>query len=280
MKIIKAKNIGFCAGVNYTIKKTLELISNNDKVYCLGELVHNTDVINDLKSRGVIFVEKIEEVPDNSNVIFRAHGEPVVTYEKANGKNLNIIDLTCGKVAMVHKKVEKNSKNYFVIIVGKRNHPEIIATKSYAGDNSFVIENFDDIDECYKKYLESGIGGVYVCSQTTYSVSKFNMIVDKLSELISDMVVENTICKSTIDRQNEVNEIACLSDKVFVVGDKLSSNTKELFNNASKYCNDVSMLQNVSEIENFSDKYNVIGIVSGASTPKEIVDDICDKLLL
>ena len=138
MEIIVGKNSGFCNGVNYTVNKTKEVLMNNDNVYCLGEIVHNEEVVNELERLGMITVNDINEVPNNSKVILRAHGEPLSTYEIAKNKNLEVIDLTCGKIRIIHKDIEKHN-NSFIIIIAKHNHPETIGTKGHT-KYSFVLD--------------------------------------------------------------------------------------------------------------------------------------------
>ena len=129
--VIMAKNIGFCNGVKNSIDKTIELLNENKKIYVLGMLVHNENVINDLKNKGVIFVDDINEVPNNSHIVLRAHGVSNDIYEKCNEKELIVHDLTCPNVLNIHKKIrELNEKGYFIIICGHKNHPEVIGELS------------------------------------------------------------------------------------------------------------------------------------------------------
>ena len=167
MEIVNGKTAGFCAGVNYAVKMAEENIKN-EKIYCLGELVHNGQVINKLEKKGMITVDDIEKVPNNSKVIFRAHGEPEIIYKKAKEKGLEIIDLTCGRVKLIHDKVRKEKDKSFIIIVGKAKHPEVIGIKGFAGENSYIIENEDDILDAYMKYEKNKTGRVFVVSQTKF----------------------------------------------------------------------------------------------------------------
>ena len=158
MEIIIGKLAGFCPGVENTIKKAREILKSKDKVYCLGEIVHNKQVIEELEKQGMITVENLEEIPENSSVIFRAHGEPEYKYEEAQKRNLEIYDLTCGKVIAIHKKVQKEKEDSFIIILGKKNHPEVLGTKGFAGENSYVVETEDDILDAYMDFEKTEIG--------------------------------------------------------------------------------------------------------------------------
>ena len=156
MEIIVGKTAGFCFGVRNAVmkaKKTLE----NEKVSCLGELVHNHEVTKDLEKNGLKFIDKIEEA--NTPVIIRSHGESKETYEKAKKKNIKLIDLTCPKVLKIHEIAkEYSNKDYYIFLIGKNTHPETIATKSYCGNQYTIIEGIEDIEKALKKFKKSRIG--------------------------------------------------------------------------------------------------------------------------
>ena len=126
MEVIVGKLAGFCPGVESTIKRAEKILEEKDTIYCLGEIVHNKQVIENLENQGMITVENLEEIPDNSVVIFRAHGEPEYKYEMAKQKNLELHDLTCGNVIAIHKKVQKEKEDSFIIILGKKKHPDFL----------------------------------------------------------------------------------------------------------------------------------------------------------
>ena len=277
MKIIQGKLCGFCAGVDYTIKEAKKSLKENKTVYCLGEIVHNEKVIESLENEGMITVQNIEEVPNGSKLIFRAHGEAKEVYETAKRKNIDVIDLTCGKVRAIHINVEREKENSFIIIIGKKSHPEIIGTKGFAGDNSSVIENEEDIKISYEEYKKTNLKKVYIVAQTTFSSLKFNGLVEKIKEVFdnAEIIVKNTICDATENRQKEVEEISKKVDKMLIIGGKHSSNTKELANIAEKNCKNVYLIQDKDDLKSlkFND-YDTIGIMSGASTPREVVEEI------
>lgn len=282
MEIIVGKTSGFCFGVENAVTCAEKcLIDNKEKVYCLGEIIHNEQVIESLEKMGMITVNNICEIPDGQNVIFRAHGESKNVYALANSKNLNILDFTCPKVRAIHIKVEKEKQNSFIIIIGKRNHPEIIGTKAFAGTNSFVIENEDDILDCYIEYEKTNLGRVYIVSQTTFSSLKFDKLVEEiqLNFCEADVFVDKTICDSTENRQKEAKELCKISNKMIIIGGKHSSNTKELARIAEENCKNVYLIQTVEDLKNMhffeSDK---IGIMAGASTPKQNIENVVNYL--
>lgn len=277
MEIIVGKYSGFCAGVKYTIDKAIEILNVNDKVYSLGEIVHNEEVVKELEKLGMITVDSIEEIPDNSKVIFRAHGESLKVYEKAKKKNLEIFDLTCGKIKIIHNQI-KDILDKFIIVIGKKDHPEIIGTIGFA-NNAYVISDISDIDECYKYYLKQDKKGVYIISQTTYSSIQFDEIVNIIKDKFNtNVTVNKSICNATEKRQEEVIKLSQKVDYMLIIGGKNSSNTKELYNLAIKYCKNVFLYQTYKDINIKFNKNSIIGIMAGASTPNSAVADIIKYL--
>ncbi|MBQ7105775.1 MAG: 4-hydroxy-3-methylbut-2-enyl diphosphate reductase [Bacilli bacterium] len=282
MKIECGKLCGFCSGVNYTINKALEVLSNEDDIYCLGQIVHNERVIKSLEEKGMVTVNNIDDVPDNSKLIIRAHGEVKDVFFAAKKRNIEIIDLTCGKIKVILKKIEKEMDKSFIIIIGKKNHPETIGTLSYAGDNSSVVEDEDDILITNEKLKKSRLSRVYIVSQTTFSSRKFDELITKIKNVFDcniDIVVDKTICDVTEKRQKEVFELSSRVDKMIIIGGKNSSNTKELAKISKNNCDQSFLVQTKEDLKNivFSSEDNV-GIMAGASTPREIIDEVIDYL--
>lgn len=286
MDITIGKTSGFCMGVNLAIEKAKKMLNENNKkdlIYCLGEIVHNKQVVKSLEDKNMITVNNIEEIPDNSFVIFRAHGEAESVYERAKEKKLKIIDATCGKVKVIHHKVVKEKENgAFILIIGKKSHPEIIGTKGFSGKNSYVIESCDDILDAYIKFEESEINDVYVCSQTTFSNTEFEKIVKEIEDNFyeANIKIDNTICDATNLRQVETLKLSKEFHKMIIIGGKNSSNTKELANIAKENCKDVYLVETSDDLNNYNNisKEDKIAIMAGASTPKESIDDIVNYL--
>lgn len=280
MEIIVGKYAGFCPGVANTVKRAEEELEKG-KIYCLGEIVHNGQVIHSLEEKGMITVENLEEVPNGSRVIFRAHGESKTVYERAEKKGLEVVDLTCGKVKSIHIKVEKYSKNAFIIIVGKKGHPEVIGTKSFAGDNSFVVEDEDDILDAYMEYEKTNLGLVYVVAQTTCSSKKFDILAEEIKKNFyeADCIIDKTVCMATEQRQGETKELAKIVNKMVIIGGKHSSNTKELAKLAEENCEKVYLVETVEELKDAKFLENdKVGIMAGASTPQKSIDEIVNFL--
>lgn len=281
MEIVVGKMAGFCPGVEGAVRKARTALETRNRVYCLGEIVHNKQVVNSLVKEGMITVENLEEVPDGNTVLIRAHGEPESTYKKAKSKNLEIIDATCGKVLSIHKKVEKEKNESFIIVLGKKNHPEVIGTKGFAGENSFVIETEDDILDAYMKYEITNLGRVYVVGQTTISSSYFDVLAKEIEKEFceAEVCIDKTICNATEIRQKETSEMAKKFNTMIIIGGKNSSNTKELAKIADANCQKVFLIETVEEIKDLDfSGIESIGIMAGASTPKESINEIKEYL--
>lgn len=278
MNVIIGKTSGFCNGVSYTVKTAEEAIKN-EKIYCLGEIVHNERVINDLEKNGMITIKNIDEAPNNSKVIIRAHGELKETYDKAFQKNIDILDLTCGKIKAIRVKISKRIDDHFIVIIGKKEHPESLGVLSFSGNNSLIIEDFEDIDKNIEIINGSSMNKIYIVSQTTFNADKYDKLVDYLKKITEkDIIIDKTICDATSKRQNETKELSKKVNTMIIVGGKKSSNTKELELIAKEYCSNVLLVQNKDDINIENIIGENVGIMAGASTPNVIVDEIVDKL--
>lgn len=278
MNVIIGKTSGFCNGVSYTVKTAEEAIKN-EKIYCLGEIVHNERVINDLEKNGMITIKNIDEAPNNSKVIIRAHGELKETYDKALQKNIDILDLTCGKIKAIRVKISKRVDDHFIVIIGKKEHPESLGVLSFSGNNSLIIEDYEDVDKNIEIINGSSVNKIYIVSQTTFNADKYDKLVDYLKSLTEkDIIIDKTICDATSKRQNETKELSKKVDTMIIVGGRKSSNTKELELIAKEYCSNVLLVQNKDDIKIENIIGENIGIMAGASTPNVVVDEIVDKL--
>ncbi len=279
MEIIVGNYSGFCNGVSYTINTANKLLNEHDAIYSLGELVHNKIVMDNLKNKGLIVKENIDEIPNQAKVIIRAHGEKVETYRQAKEKDMEIYDLTCGRVKVIHNKILNKKDDCFIIVIGKKVHPETIAHATYS-DNSFVIEDNSDINDAYNAFKLSNLNKVYIVVQTTFNKDKFDLLCEEIKKVFNtEIIIDNTICNATALRQEEARKLAKTVDKMIVIGDKNSSNTKELANVSKEYCNTVYLIETVKELN--KDMFNnddVIGVMAGASTPNEVIDETVEFL--
>ncbi len=273
MEIIIGKNSGFCFGVKRAVDGVENTLKEHSNVKCLGSIVHNEVVIGDLEKKGVKFIKSMDEVRAGDTLIFRAHGVEEKLYKEAKEKNVEIIDYTCPKVALIHEQIkEAESNGYHVIIVGKKSHPEVLGSKGWAR-NADVIEEIADIDSL------ANYDKVFCIAQTTYSLSKFLEIEKELKEKYKDMVCVNSICPSTKIRQQECEELSKKVDFMIIVGGSESSNTKKLYEIAVKNNrNSILVGDECDKKIEESKKYGIIGIMSGASTPSITVEKIVEKI--
>ena len=277
MEIILGKTSGFCHGVRNAVdnaKKEIE--QSKENVYCLGELVHNKHVTNSLKEKGLIFIENIEEA--KGKTIIRAHGVTKETYKKAQKLGIELKDLTCPKVLKIHDIAEEYSKNgYYIFLVGEANHPEIIGTFSFCGENSTIIEKISDLEQSIEKLKDKQFKKVLLIAQTTFNLRKFEEITEKLKEELKDIELKimNTICLATELRQKETEELSQKVDLMLIIGGRKSSNTNKLYEISSKNCKNVIFAENIDDIDlNFVRQFEKIGVMAGASTPRQSIDDI------
>ena len=283
MEIQVGKTSGFCYGVKNAVDKTNDILEKekNKTIYCLGELVHNKTIINELKEKGLKFIDNIEQA--DSMTIIRAHGIAKEVYEKAKKKNIDLIDLTCPSVLKIHKIAQEYaSKDYYIFLVGKKEHPEIIGTYSFCGKNSYIISGIEDVGNAIENLENSKLNKVLIIVQTTYSTKVFNEIVEEIKERIAkDILIEvkNTICRATELRQEETKELSKKVDLMIIVGGKNSSNTNKLYDLAQKNCKNAIFVESKEDLDKEKVlQFDKIGIMAGASTPQKNVDEIIEIL--
>lgn len=281
MEIILGKTSGFCYGVKNAVEKTNNVIEKNKTIYCLGELVHNKTIINKLKEKGLKFIDDIEQA--NGTTIIRAHGIEKNIYEKAKKMKVKLIDLTCPSVLKIHEIAEKYAlENYYIFLIGKKEHPEIIGTYSFCGKNSSVISGIEEVEDSIGNLKKSKLNKLLIIVQTTYSTKVFDEIVKEIKEKTPKNIlikVKNTICRATELRQEETKQLSKEVDLMIIIGGKNSSNTNKLYEIAQKNCKNAIFIENKEEIDKEKVlKYNKIGIMAGASTPQESVDEVIKML--
>lgn len=276
MQIIIGKTAGFCFGVKNAVDNTIEELNTGKKVYCLGELVHNKQVTEELISKGVIFINDIEE--SKNMAIIRAHGVPKSVYEKAEELGIELKDLTCPKVLAIHKlAIKYSSENYYIFLVGQKTHPETIGTASFCGERSSIIEGLEDIEIVVKEFKKTNLEKAVILAQTTISLEKFNQIAEELKKHIKDIEIKNTICASTKQRQEETEEISKKVECMIIVGGKHSSNSNKLYELAKKNCKNVFFVETKEDLDlEKIKKFESLGIMAGASTPQKSVSEIVD----
>ena len=304
MQTIKvAKNSGFCFGVKKAIEIAEEVASRSDgqPTYVLGQLVHNERVIDDLEKKGIVFIDNINDIPQNAITVLRAHGEPGTTYhvlsEKSITKGKNLNDATCPLVTLVHNvAIKLKNAGYEVIIFGKHDHPESIGTSYHLkGKDTFIVENAEDSDLVVDYIAKTNYEKYAIISQTTMSVygyktlindinsklenGKFGEIPLSLKELTQKFGYVDTICNPTKQRQSGTEELAKESDIMIVIGGLNSSNSKELYAKCMEIGVESYFIQSSGQLnkEWFFGKEK-IGITAGASTPDYLINEVEERI--
>ena len=282
---ILGKSAGFCAGVKYAVESAEKAVQEFDKLYCLGELVHNQEVIKELENRGLKIVEDLSEV--DGTTIIRAHGAEKEIYEMAKRKNIQLLDCTCKKVLLIHDLVKEYANNgYYIIVVGKTKHPEVVSTISFCGESKGIIEKIEDVEKVINDVEKQNKDKVLVVAQTTINEAKFEEIAEKIREEIKQKIgtkieleIRNTICNATSIRQKETKDLSNNVDLMIIIGGKNSSNTNRLYEIANKYCKNAIMVATYKEIDrSYTNQFDKIGIMAGASTPKKSIQEVIDYL--
>ena len=282
LKILLSAPRGFCAGVERAIEIVEKSIQKyGAPVYVRHEIVHNKFVVDDLKSKGAVFVEELEEIKDKTRpVIFSAHGVPKKIPEDAKNYNMTYVDATCPLVSKVHREAENlNKAGYHLVLIGHQNHPEVIGTMGQLPEGSIdLIQN----EEEAKKYKPKNDKKISYVTQTTLSIDDTKDIIKILKDRFPEIKepAKEDICYATTNRQMAVKNIAKKCDLFFVIGSRNSSNSVRLVEVAKKSgCSNSQLIHSESEIPyNLIENSNTIGISSGASAPEILVDNFIKEL--
>ena len=277
MEVIRAKTAGFCFGVKRavdTVYEQLEKASESTTIYTYGPIIHNEEVVKDMKQKGIIVLQSEAELDalTEGTVIIRSHGVEKAIYDKLNAKGIKIVDATCPFVKKIHNIVQKESTNgNYIIIVGNPQHPEVEGIRGWAGIKAVVVQTKEDIDKLIIPENEK----VCVVSQTTFNYNKFKELVEIILKKSYDVSVLNTICNATKERQTEAQRIAEDVDAMIVIGDKHSSNTQKLFEICKNACKDTYYIQTLDDLDmNQLGSVETVGITAGASTPNNIIEEV------
>ncbi len=274
-KVILAKPRGFCAGVEMAIE-TVEraLDKHGAPLYVFHEIVHNQHVVNDFKQRGVVFVNSVDQVPAKSNVIFSAHGVSPAIWQQAKEKQLQwVIDATCPLVDKVHREVRKFvAQGYWIILVGHRDHDEIVGTSGEAPSRTLVVENVVEV----KSVVVPDAEKVVVLTQTTLSVDDTREIIEVLQQRFPHMITpaKEDICYATQNRQDAVKRLAGQVQLVLVIGSKNSENSNQLVKVARSLGKPAYLIDDQRGINSeWLNGISRVGISSGASVPDQLVQE-------
>ncbi|MBU8902302.1 MAG: 4-hydroxy-3-methylbut-2-enyl diphosphate reductase [Victivallales bacterium] len=277
-KIILASPRGFCAGVTRALQSVEQVLAEYPPpVYIYHDIVHNTFVIDGLKKRGVIFVDSLDAVPDGQVIIFSAHGVSPTVESDARAKNLKIIDATCPLVKKIHDKVKNYLKQEkLIILIGHKNHPEIVGTLGQSKGRALVVESLDDVKKLPD--LMPGQSAAYL-TQTTLSHNDISPIIESLNEKYPELEGNGDICYATTHRQEAVMELAKKCKLIIVIGSKKSSNSNRLCETA-EHCGVKAILIDSPEDIDIKElpKRGTIGLTAGASAPECLIQDTIEFL--
>ena len=283
MQVTLANPRGFCAGVDRAIDivdRALEILGA--PIYVKHEVVHNKFVVDELRNKGAIFVEELDEIPDDSTVIFSAHGVSQAVRKEANERSLKVFDATCPLVTKVHMEVTRFSKaGHECILIGHVGHPEVEGTmgqfdSSYGG-KMYLVEDVNDVNNL----VINNPDHLSYVTQTTLSMDDTASVIDALRSRFPNIQgpKKNDICYATQNRQDAVKKLAAESDLVLVVGSPNSSNSNRLKEVAERMGIDAYLIDNESEInKDWLKGKNKIGLTAGASAPAELVENVIEKL--
>ena len=281
MRVIKAKTAGFCFGVKRAVDQVYELAGKKEgAVYTYGPIIHNEEVVNDLEKKGVQVLHTKEELAalEKGTVVIRSHGVAEEIYDLIQEKGLKLVDATCPFVKKIHRIAKREGENgREIVIIGNATHPEVEGIKGWCVSKVTVIGN----EEEAQKYETNSDKGICIVSQTTFNYKKFNKLVEILSKKRYDILVLNTICNATEERQQEARKIAAEVDAMVVIGGKHSSNTQKLFEICKEECKNTYYIQTLEDLDVQSmQSMSCVGITAGASTPNNIIEEVhkeCQK---
>ncbi|QUI23099.1 4-hydroxy-3-methylbut-2-enyl diphosphate reductase [Vallitalea pronyensis] len=273
MQIIVAKSAGFCFGVDKAVKTVYDHISDQP-LYTYGPIIHNPQVVKDLENKGVRVVNHIDELEqaEKGNMIIRSHGVGEDVYQALEKERFHIIDATCPYVKKIHRIInEFSKKGDTIIIVGDANHPEIIGIEGWSTVKPFIVstkEEAKNLDIPMDKRL-------CIIAQTTFNPIKFKEIIEIFVHKGYHVDIKNTICTATKERQEEATQLAKKADRMIVIGGKNSSNTRKLYQLCKNQCDKTYHIETIEDLELLKvGNDEVIGITAGASTPKNIIQEV------
>lgn len=278
-KVVVAESAGFCFGVDRAVKMVYSELEQNTKVATLGPIIHNQDVVNDMKNKGARIINSVNELAEDETVVIRSHGVGREIYDKICEKGNRMLDATCPFVSRIHKIVaEKTAEGFFILIAGDSSHPEVQGIVGHCDENYLVFKDNFELKDFFEKMYKKLQKKVAIVAQTTYNIVVWDECLKVIPEDDSDIVIFDTICNATDARQSDARELAKNSQLMLVVGGRHSSNTVKLFEVCSKFCRTYH-IENVDELIALKlPNAENIGITAGASTPAYIIKEVQTKM--
>ena len=273
MKILLAKDAGYCFGVRDAVNLAYDTAEQNGDVYMLGHIVHNENVVQDLDSAGAKVINSLDDVPEDKPILFRAHGTPVETWDDAYAKQINIVDATCPLVLEIHVEVKKlESEGRRIIIIGDHGHDEVVGIASQVKD-AIIVSSAEEA-QALRKTKRAG-----VVSQSTQTIENVQEIINIIMTKVFDLRFVNTICYPTKRNQSQIKELANQCDVMIVIGSFTSANSKRLTALAKERNAHSFQVTCADEIDAVWLKdVETVGVSAGASTPDKIIDEVLTKI--
>jgi 4-hydroxy-3-methylbut-2-enyl diphosphate reductase len=276
-EVVMAENAGFCFGVKRAVDTSINTNNdNNSNIYTFGPLVHNKNVTDSLKDKGInqVDISNLDKLSSKDTVIIRSHGVATNVMKAIKATGAQVIDATCPYVSAIHKRVKKYyDLGYQIIIVGDENHPEVIGCSGWCDNSAIITKDGSNLFLTASK--------VCLVAQTTEKKANLDKVEAIVLKQCQNVITFNTICSATKERQTSAEETAKIVDAMIVVGSKSSSNTTKLYEISSKYCENTIFAESSSEIPEWiyeNNNIKKIGITAGASTPDWIIEEVLDKI--
>ena len=282
MAVVLAKSAGFCFGVERAVDAVYRILEEEESkdidarlpIYTYGSIVHNEKIVENLETRGVQVLKTLEDLRalERGIVVIRAHGVGKEIYDILNQRGLKIVDSSCPFVRKIQKLVaEHSAKGESVVVMGDPEHPEIQGILGWGEGDVTALKGVEEVLD-----LPDGNGKkIFVVAQTTFHIDKFKTVLETFKKKGYHTSVINTICNATFERQSEAKELAGRSDAMVVIGGSSSSNTKKLYEICKAICPNTQLIQTVKDLKFNSDEaIRNVGITAGASTPKEIIEEV------
>lgn len=278
-KIIVAESAGFCFGVNRAINILYKLIDENKPACTLGPIIHNMQMVNELREKGVRTIDKISEAKENETIVIRSHGVPQSIVDEINERHLDYIDATCPFVSKIHKIVSETDDDSIVIIAGDKNHPEVQGIMGHCKSKCYTFKNQEELQELFSIIPQKNYKTIKIVAQTTFDLKEWEKSLKSLKNVYTNTKIFDTICNATSIRQREAANISKSVDLMFVIGDKHSSNSFKLYSICSSNCEKTFFIETADELPlEMVKKADSIGVTAGASTPARIIKEVLDKM--
>lgn len=273
MKIIVAKDAGYCFGVRDAVNMAYDAAEKYGSVYMLGDIVHNERVVNDLEKSGARVVDSLDDVPNDSPILFRAHGTVNELWDESKQKNMNVIDATCPLVHEIHREIKKLEENKRkIIVIGDHGHDEVVAIANQV-KNPTIISTPEEAKKM-KKWRKAG-----VVSQSTQTIENVQEIMNILMTKVFDLHFVNTICFPTKRNQEQIKLLAETSDVMIIIGSFTSANSKRLTQLALERNRNSYQVTCADDVKKeWFENVNQVGISAGASTPDELIQEVKEKI--